>query len=212
MPGPTRQCFDWTDERASGPEAQPWHRDEPPALLQRAVAERERPGRALDIGCGAGLHVPWLARQGWAVTGLDFSEPAIAMARRTLASAGVSVELVHGDVLAWSTTERFDLIVDSGCMHAFGGDDRQRYRDRVLGWLADGDDYVLAQFDKRHALDWRPMGPRRLAAGTVLPLFVPPLVDRGREYVVHPVPFPIGPTVRVGIYWLHRPAAERAAG
>ena len=210
MPGPTRQFFDRTYERASGPEALPWHRDEPPELLQRAVAERGRPGRALDIGCGAGLHAAWLARQGYRVTGLDFSEPAIVMARRTLANAGVNVELVHGDVLAWSTTERFDLIFDSGCMHAFGGDDRLRYRDQLLGWLAEGGDYVLGHFDKRHALDWRPMGPRRLPASRVLPLFVPPLEERGREYVVHAVPFPIGPTVRVGLYWLRRPAGERA--
>lgn len=210
MPGPTKQFFDRTYERAAGPEVLPWHRPEPPELLKRVVAERGRPGRALDIGCGAGLYSVWLARQGYRVTGLDYSEPAIAMARRTVATAGVDVELVRDDVFEWSTADRFDVIFDSACMHAFGGAERRRYRDRVLEWLAEGGDYVLGHFDKRHALDWRPIGPRRLPASKVLPLFVPPLEERGRAYETHEVPFPIGPVVRVGVYWMRRPGGWSA--
>jgi len=39
------------------------------------------PGRALDLACGEGRNSVWLARRGWAVTGVDFSAEALAKAR-----------------------------------------------------------------------------------------------------------------------------------
>ena len=43
---------------------------------------RARPGRALDLGCGSGRDAIWLAEDGWWVTAVDFSEVALAVARR----------------------------------------------------------------------------------------------------------------------------------
>ena len=40
------------------------------------------PGRALDLGCGTGTTVLWLAQQGWTAVGVDFSSLAIESARR----------------------------------------------------------------------------------------------------------------------------------
>lgn len=51
----------------------------------------------LDIGCGGGRHLVWLARAGWVVTGLDWSPQAIAASKRSLDSAGVFGKLVKGD-------------------------------------------------------------------------------------------------------------------
>jgi SAM-dependent methyltransferase len=38
-------------------------------------------GEALDLACGEGRNALWLARLGWQVTGIDFSEVAIERAR-----------------------------------------------------------------------------------------------------------------------------------
>lgn len=55
----------------------PWHREEPGRLLDSAVAARGGRGRALDLGCGAGVFSVWLAQRGMQVTGIDmFSDGA----------------------------------------------------------------------------------------------------------------------------------------
>ncbi|WP_409491485.1 class I SAM-dependent methyltransferase [Amycolatopsis sp. cmx-11-12] len=48
------------------------------------------PGSALDIGCGEGGDVIWLARQGWTVTGADFSAAGLARAARRAEQDGVA--------------------------------------------------------------------------------------------------------------------------
>ncbi|KAB1914103.1 bifunctional 2-polyprenyl-6-hydroxyphenol methylase/3-demethylubiquinol 3-O-methyltransferase UbiG [Micromonospora sp. AMSO31t] len=48
------------------------------------------PGTALDVGCGEGGDVIWLARQGWRVTGADFSANGLARAARHAEQAGVA--------------------------------------------------------------------------------------------------------------------------
>ena len=58
-----------------------------------AEAEGLEPRRALDLACGEGQNAIWLATLGWDVTGVDFSEVAIAKARRAR----------HATASAWSS-------------------------------------------------------------------------------------------------------------
>jgi len=55
-----------------------------------AEASKLTPGTALDVGCGEGGDVVWLARQGWQVTGADFSANGLARAARHAEEAGVA--------------------------------------------------------------------------------------------------------------------------
>ena len=48
------------------------------------------PGMALDVGCGEGGDVIWLAQQGWTVTGADFSANGLARAAKHADDAGVA--------------------------------------------------------------------------------------------------------------------------
>lgn len=57
------------------------------------------PGRALDLACGEGRNAIWLAELGWQVTGVDFSEVAIAKARERATRDGVGVDFVCADLL-----------------------------------------------------------------------------------------------------------------
>jgi SAM-dependent methyltransferase len=55
-----------------------------------AEASRLTPGTALDVGCGEGGDVIWLAQQGWRVTGADFSANGLERAARHAEEAGVA--------------------------------------------------------------------------------------------------------------------------
>jgi SAM-dependent methyltransferase len=194
--------FEQFYEKARSVDMLPWHRTTPPALLERAVRERgERTGRALDIGCGSGVFSVYLARAGYRVTSLDFTEGAIELTRKSAREAGVDLDAVRADILTWSTADKFDLILDSGCLHGFGDEEREHYRDKIVSWLDDAGDYVLVHFDRKHLLDWRPIGPRRIPRAEILALFSPALAEKAHTTEVLQTPFPIGPTVRIGTYW-----------
>jgi SAM-dependent methyltransferase len=49
----------------------------PPSPLLVETAQKLKPGRALDLACGAGRNAIWLAEQGWQVTAVDRSPSAI---------------------------------------------------------------------------------------------------------------------------------------
>jgi 2-polyprenyl-3-methyl-5-hydroxy-6-metoxy-1,4-benzoquinol methylase len=78
---------DGWEERYSGP-GQVWS-GSPNAQLVAEVS-RLTPGTALDVGCGEGGDVIWLAQQGWTVTGADFSANGLARAARHAEEAGVA--------------------------------------------------------------------------------------------------------------------------
>jgi SAM-dependent methyltransferase len=66
------------------------------------------PGRALDLGCGAGRAAVWLAARGWRVTAVDFSETALELGRAT----GADVDWVLADVRDYEPEpEGFDLVL-----------------------------------------------------------------------------------------------------
>ncbi|WP_193614464.1 class I SAM-dependent methyltransferase [Nocardioides lijunqiniae] len=76
-----------------------WSGNPNPRLVEH-VADLA-PGRALDIGCGEGADVVWLAQQGWQATGVDVSEVALLRAAAHAEDAGVE------DKVAW---ERVDVL------------------------------------------------------------------------------------------------------
>lgn len=193
------------------PERLPWHQEAPPEILKTAVAARGGRGRALDVGCGAGVFSVWLAEQGMQVTGLDLFPEAIAMARARAQEHGVAVDLVAGDLFVYEPAQPFDLVFDSGCLHALVGGNVARYKAQLLRWLGADGDYVLGHWGKRHALDWRPIGPRRRSEETIRAIFEPELQLLETEVADFAVPLPFGPMVRGIGYRFRREVPPPAA-
>lgn len=189
---------------AGCPQRLPWHQDAPPRILTAAVAARNGRGRALDVGCGAGIFTVWLARQGMEVTGLDLFPEAIAMAEAFARENDVKVELVTGDLFVYAPPRPFDLVFDSGCLHSLVGGSVNGYKEQLLRWLAPGADYILGHWGKRHPLDWRPIGPRRRSERTIERLFAPELRLLETEVTDFATPLPFGPVVRGIGYWFRR--------
>jgi len=69
------------------------------AVVEFAERLRERGlRRVLDIGCGAGRHLLFLAEQGFEAHGLDISTVGLSYAHRRLQDEGLWVGLVRGDM------------------------------------------------------------------------------------------------------------------
>ncbi len=97
----------------------------------------DKPGRAIDIGCGTGTNVITLARAGWKVTGVDFAPRAIKLARRKVEQAGVQAELSVEDVTKLEGIHGpFDLAFDLGCFHTIPQEGRNKYLDQLDRILA----------------------------------------------------------------------------
>ena len=82
---------------------------EPDAVLIDRVREL-KPGRAMDLCCGAGANAVWLAEQGWRVTAVDYAEAALEKGRRLAAEREVDVEFVVADASTFQIPGWYDLI------------------------------------------------------------------------------------------------------
>lgn len=190
---------------AKTPNDIPWHREEPESFVVEVLKKINKPGRALDIGCGTGSFSVYMAKQGFNVTGLDMFPRALEMGKERAQKENVSVNWVEADLFTWKSQQKFDLILDSGCLHALVGGSLPRYKSQLNSWLAPGGDYVLGHWGKKHALDWLPIGPRRRTHGQILKLLSPELKEiQYEQELMTGIPMPFGPTVMGLGFWFKK--------
>lgn len=76
--------------------------------FERALRFCSTPGKALDVGCGAGgRFIRRLQDRGFAVTGIDISPAMIRLAR---AAHPEQAFFLH-DICTWQTDQRYDFII-----------------------------------------------------------------------------------------------------
>jgi SAM-dependent methyltransferase len=122
-----------------------WDTGVAPPELERFVRSHP-PGRALDLGCGTGTNVVYLARHGWEAVGVDFAGHAIAKARRRARDAGVSSTFLVGDVTRLAVAGPFDLALDLGCLHSIPVPGRAGYAAGLARVVRSGGTFLLYAF------------------------------------------------------------------
>ncbi|WP_218974699.1 class I SAM-dependent methyltransferase [Streptomyces sp. NP160] len=102
----------WWEELYSGTGTR-WSGNANARLVEAVAALEARgatPGRALDLGCGEGGDVVWLAERGWSVTGVDVAHAAVTKARSAAAARGVDVVLERHDLTQTFPDGEFELV------------------------------------------------------------------------------------------------------
>lgn len=98
------------------------------------------PGTALDLGCGEGGDVVWLAEQGWRALGVDISEKALSRGRAAAAERGLSTDqatFLAKDLTQLDLPERFDL-VSASFLHSPVALERTAILRRAAAAVAEG--------------------------------------------------------------------------
>jgi len=130
-------------------------------LIERLLGLRKGDA-VLDLACGIGRHSVELAKRGYAVTGLDYSDVYLTKARESARKRKVKVEFLKGDMRKIPFKDRFDAVI---CMFtSFGFFRKESDHLRVLRGVARSLkpggklllDVVSRQFLEAHfkAKDW----------------------------------------------------------
>jgi len=121
-------------------ESQEWGKY-PPEELIRFVARnfysvRDRNSvKMIELGCGPGANIWYLAREGFAAYGIDGSDAAIAQAERRLHGEKLSADLRVGDITAltghYGQRPQFDAVIDVCCIQHNRSVDIRRIFDQI---------------------------------------------------------------------------------
>ncbi|MER3474623.1 MAG: hypothetical protein C4335_11460 [Armatimonadota bacterium] len=160
--------------RESPPDQMPWHREEPAQTLVEAVKRGVLPkGVTVDLGCGTGTDLMYLAQQGYWVIGVDIALEPLRFARERLRRAGLDVPLIQADARFLPFRDSsIDLICDSGCFHSFDPEIRPMYARSVARVLKPGGLLFMREF--HHDQPQPPQGgPHRLRLEAFFEVFTP---------------------------------------
>lgn len=135
MTGPTRAFWqERFDTEQTG-----WDRGGPsPQLNAWLDSGVLQPCRIAVPGCGNGWEVAELAARGFDVTGIDYTEAAVARTRALCAERGVQAHVVQADVLTFQPDAPYDAVYEQTCLCALHPDHWVTYAGQLHTWLKPG--------------------------------------------------------------------------
>ena len=75
------------------------------------IFERERVNSVLDIGCGTGTHLIYLAELGYECTGIDNSPDMLEVARKKAEKMGLKIVFIESDMRDIRLEKKYDAII-----------------------------------------------------------------------------------------------------
>jgi SAM-dependent methyltransferase len=109
-------------------------------------------GKALDLGCGSGDNALALAKQGWSVTGVAWSEEAIELAISAAAEQELDATFVVGDTVIWQLFQEFNLVISTYAL--LGGEASEKVLQTTVKALVPGGTLMVTEWDRSMADGW----------------------------------------------------------
>ncbi len=129
----------------------PWNMETPPEPLVELVdSGKVQPCKTIDMGCGAGNYAVYLAERGFKVTGVDFSQTAIKIARENASRKGVKCNFFVADVIEEldKINQTWDFVYGWGLLHHILPEQRQKYVENVRRILNPSGRYLSVCFSR----------------------------------------------------------------
>jgi SAM-dependent methyltransferase len=130
----------------------PWNIETPPDVLVELVKSgKVKPCKTIDLGCGTGNYVIYLASIGFEVTGIDISPTAIKIAKENAKKKGVKCNFLATDVLGDldEVKETFDFAYDWELLHHIFPEQREKYVENVYRILNPKGKYLSVCFSEK---------------------------------------------------------------
>jgi cyclopropane fatty-acyl-phospholipid synthase-like methyltransferase len=124
-----------------------WDTGIPAPEIVRFIKKRAV-GKFIDIGCGTGTNLLYMAQHSWQVTGIDYSSNAIRKARMKLRNYG-NAFLKEADITSVDVQDfpgPYDLALDMGCFHSIPGDYQGVYVEKISELVRTEGYYLLYAF------------------------------------------------------------------
>ena len=107
----------------------------------------------LDIGCGEGQNVVFLAQCGYEVTAFDISDKAINKAKNLSKENNVEVDLFIADINAFKLASKFDIIISSGVLQYILLDMRNEIMENLMEYTNPNGIHIHNAFIKKPFID-----------------------------------------------------------
>jgi cyclopropane fatty-acyl-phospholipid synthase-like methyltransferase len=134
------------------PDNIPWNIKHPPKQLVELVESgKVIPCSAVDLGCGSGNYAIWLAKKGFHVTGIDFSNKALELAHKQAEQENVHCTFLEADLTNadFKPNTKYDFAYDWEVLHHVFPEDRERYIQNVDKMLQKGGTYFSVCFSEQ---------------------------------------------------------------
>lgn len=113
-----------------------------------AALSLEPGAQILDLGCGNGRHAILLAQKGYRVTGIDYSEGALEMAREEARRQGLEIIFRQQDMRTLDEISSYDVVLMMDCAFGlFDDDENEDVFARVAQSLKPGGGLLLNLFN-----------------------------------------------------------------
>jgi SAM-dependent methyltransferase len=130
----------------------PWNVETPPELLVELIESGKiHPCKVVDLGCGAGNYVIYLAGRGYDATGIDISEAAIEIARKNAERKNVKCKFLVKNIVKelGIINQTWDFAYDWGVLHHILPKDRPGYVKNVHKILNSESKYLSVCFSEK---------------------------------------------------------------